>query len=163
MSFLDELAFGPHGNRRTWTRVLLIALAVLALAAGLLYYLVSGDYAFLRADILTGAPGGAYHALGDRLAARAHKKNGHLKVVATAGSVENLARLVGENGKCVPAFAFVQDGVPAPADAGLQTRAGCRSRNCCSCLRGADTQSIHSMSSKALRSGSVPKDRARPI
>ena len=56
MSFLDELAFGPHGNRRTWARVLLIALAVLALAAGLFYYLVSGDYAFLRAYVLTGEP-----------------------------------------------------------------------------------------------------------
>ena len=121
MSFLDDLSFGPYGSRRAWTRGLLIALAVLAAAAALLYYTVSGDYAFLRASVLTGAPSGAYHALGDRLAARAHKKNGHLKIVATAGSVENIARLVGENGKCVPAFAFVQDGVPAPADAGLQT------------------------------------------
>ena len=121
MSFLDDLAFGPSGGRSAWLRTLLIALAILALAAGLLYYTVSGDYAFLRASILTGSPTGAYHALGDRLAARALKKNGHLKVVATAGSVENIARLVGENGKCVPAFAFVQDGVPAPANAGLQT------------------------------------------
>ena len=119
MSFLDDLAFGPSGGRKAWARGLLIALAVLAVAAGLLYYTVSGDYAFLRASVLTGAPTGAYHALGDRLAARALKKNGHLKVVATAGSVENIARLVGENGRCVPAFAFVQDGVPAPADAGL--------------------------------------------
>ena len=53
----------------------MIALAALALAAGLLYYLVSGDYAFLRASILTGSPTGAYHALGDKLAARALKKN----------------------------------------------------------------------------------------
>jgi TRAP transporter TAXI family solute receptor len=121
MSFLDELAFGPHGNRRTWARGLLIALALLGAVAALLYYTVSGDYAFLRASVLTGAPTGAYHALGDRLAARALKKNGHLKIVATAGSVENIARLVGENGVCVPAFAFVQDGVPAPANAGLQT------------------------------------------
>ena len=121
MSFLDDLAFGPSGGRKAWARGLLIALAVLAVAAGLLYYSVSGDYAFLRASVLTGAPTGAYHALGDRLAARALKKNGHLKVVVTAGSVENIARLVGENGRCVPAFAFVQDGVPAPADAGLQT------------------------------------------
>jgi TRAP transporter TAXI family solute receptor len=121
MSFLDDLAFGPHGNRRAWTRGLLIALALLAAAAALLYYTVSGDYAFLRASVLTGAPTGAYHALGDKLAARALKKNGHLKVVSTAGSVENIARLVGENGRCSPAFAFVQDGVPAPADAGLTT------------------------------------------
>ena len=98
-----------------------MALAVLALAGGLLYYTVSGDYAFLRASIYTGAPTGAYHALGERLAARALKKNGHLKVVATAGSIENIARLAGENGRCVPAFAFVQDGLPTPADAGLVT------------------------------------------
>jgi TRAP transporter TAXI family solute receptor len=121
MSFLDQLAFGPGGDGRAWARGLLIALAILALAAGLLYYTVSGDYAFLRASILTGAPTGAYHALGLRLAARALKKNGHLKVVATAGSIENIARLAGENGRCVPAFAFVQDGLPTPADAGLQT------------------------------------------
>ncbi|HEX9170275.1 MAG TPA: TAXI family TRAP transporter solute-binding subunit [Roseiarcus sp.] len=121
MSFLDDLAFGPSGGRKAWARGLLMALAVLALAAGLLYYAVSGDYAFLRASVLTGSPNGAYHALGDRLAARALKKNGHLKVVATAGSIENIARLGGENGRCVPAFAFVQDGVPVPADAGIST------------------------------------------
>jgi len=121
MSFLDQLAFGPGGDRKAWARGLFIALAILALAGGLLYYTVSGDYAFLRASIFTGAPTGAYHALGDRLAARALKKNGHLKVVATAGSIENIARLARENGRCVPAFAFVQDGLPVPADAGLQT------------------------------------------
>jgi TRAP-type uncharacterized transport system substrate-binding protein len=121
MSFLDQLAFGPGGDRKAWARGLLIGLAILALAGGLLYYTVSGDYAFLRASIFTGAPTGAYHSLGERLAARALKKNGRLKVVATAGSIENIARLVGENGRCAPAFAFVQDGVPVLADAGLQT------------------------------------------
>jgi uncharacterized protein len=121
MSFLDQLAFGPGGDRRAWAKIALIAIAALALLAGLLYYLVSGDYAFLRASILTGAQSGAYHTVGDRLAALANKKHGHLNVVATAGSVENIARLVGENGRCIPAFAFVQDGVPVPADAGLQT------------------------------------------
>ena len=121
MSFLDQLAFGPGRDRRAWARGLMMALAALAVAAVVLYFTVSGDYAFLRASILTGSPTGGYHAIGDRLAARALKKNGHLQVVATAGSVENIARLAGENGRCVPAFAFVQDGVPVPADAGLQT------------------------------------------
>src|SRR5215472_17405271 len=121
MNLLDDLAFGPSGGRKAWARGLLMALAVLGLAAALLYYAVSGDYAFLRASILTGSPSGAYHAAGERLAARARKKNGHLKVVATAGSIENIARLAGENGRCVPAFAFVQDGVPVPADAGIST------------------------------------------
>lgn len=121
MSFLDELAFGPGRDRRAWTRGLLLAVAILAIAGVLLYLTVSGDYAFLRASIYTGSPGGAYHTVGERLAARALKNNGHLDVVATAGSVENIARLVGEEGRCIPAFAFVQDGVPVPANAGLET------------------------------------------
>jgi TRAP-type uncharacterized transport system substrate-binding protein len=121
MSLLDDLAFGPSGGRKAWMRALLIALVALAGVAAILYYTVSGDYAFLRASVLTGSSTGAYHALGDKLSARASKKNGHLKVETTAGSVENIARLVGKDGVCVPAFAFVQDGVPAPADAGLTT------------------------------------------
>ena len=99
----------------------MLAIAVLAVAAAVLYFTISGDYAFLRASVFTGTPNGQYHATGERLAARALKRNGHLSVVATAGSVENIARLVGQNGRCVPAFAFVQDGLPVPADAGLQT------------------------------------------
>ena len=121
MSFLDQLAFGPGRDKRAWARGLIMAIAVLAIAAAVLYFTVSGDYAFLRASIYTGAPTGQYHATGERLAARALKRNGRLRVVATAGSVENTARLTGENGRCIPAFAFVQDGMPVPADAGLQT------------------------------------------
>ncbi len=100
MSFLDDLAFGPSGGRKAWLRALLIApRRSRGASPRCSITLVSGDYAFLRASILTGSPTGAYHALGDRLAARALKKNGHLTVVATAGSVENIARLVGENGR----------------------------------------------------------------
>ncbi len=119
MSFLDQLAFGPGRDRRAWARILLMAIAVLAVAATILYFTVSGDYAFLKASVFTGGPTGQYHATGERLAARALKKSGRLNVVATDGSVENIARLAGENGRCIPAFAFVQDGVPVPADAGL--------------------------------------------
>ena len=121
MSFLDQLAFGPGRDRKAWTRGLAMAIAVLAVAVGILYLTVYGDYAFLRASVYTGTPTGEYHAIGERLAARALKKNGHLRVVATAGSIENLARLGGEKGHCAPAFAFVQDGLPVAADAGLQT------------------------------------------
>src|SRR5271165_255052 len=121
MSFLDELAFGPGRDWRAWVRGLLLAAALIALAAAALYFTVAGDYAYLKASFYTGAPTGQYHVVGDRLAARALKKKGHLNVVATAGSVENVRRLAGENGRCDPAFAFVQDGVPIPADAGLET------------------------------------------
>jgi TRAP-type uncharacterized transport system substrate-binding protein len=119
MSFLDQLAFGPGRDRRAWVKGLLIAVVALAVAGGLLYLTVSGDYAYLSASVYTGAPGGQYYAIGEKLAARAVKKKGHLSIVVTAGSVENIARLGGQNGSCVPAFAFVQDGAPLPADAGF--------------------------------------------
>jgi TRAP-type uncharacterized transport system substrate-binding protein len=121
MSFLDHLAFGPGRDQRAWARGVLMAIAVLAIAGGILYFTVSSDYAFLRASVYTGTPIGQYRATGDRLARRALRKNGHLSVVTTAGAIENIRRLVGETGRCVPAFAFVEDGVPVPADAGLQT------------------------------------------
>lgn len=121
MNFLDELAFGPGRDRKAWFRGGLLALAIVAIAATLLYFTISGDYAFLNASIYTGSPGGQYNTVGERLAARAQKKNGRLNIVATAGTVENISRLVGEKGQCAPAFAFVQDGVPVPSDAGLQT------------------------------------------
>lgn len=121
MSFLDQLAFGPGRDRRAWAKGLMMAVAALAVAAGLLYLTVSGDYAYLSASVYTGAPGGQYYATGERLAARAAKKNGRLSIVATAGSVENIVRLVGHDGSCIPAFAFVQDGAPLSADAGLVT------------------------------------------
>jgi TRAP transporter TAXI family solute receptor len=121
MSFLDQLAFGPGRDRRAWAKTLLLAIAILAVAGTILYFVVSGDYAFLRASVYTGGPTGQYYATGERLAARALKRSGHLNVIATAGSVENIARLAGENRRCVPGFGFVQDGVPVPADAGLQS------------------------------------------
>ncbi len=41
-------------------------------------------------------------------------------VVPTAGSIENVARLIGDGRQCAAAFALVQDGIPVPADAGLE-------------------------------------------
>jgi hypothetical protein len=40
--------------------------------------------------------------------------------VPTAGSIENLTRLAEGRGRCAAAFALVQDGIPAPADARLE-------------------------------------------
>jgi hypothetical protein len=65
MSFLDYLAFGPGHERRAWARGVLVTIMVLAGAAGILYLTVSGDYAFLRASVYTGAPTGQYHTIGD--------------------------------------------------------------------------------------------------
>ncbi len=121
MSFLDELAFGPGRNWRAWVRWLLMLIALVALVMAAAYFIIADDYSYVKASVYTGATTGQYYAVAERLAARARKKHGRLNVVETAGSVENVKRLAGENGRCDPAFAFVQDGVPVPDDAGIQT------------------------------------------
>jgi TRAP-type uncharacterized transport system substrate-binding protein len=120
MNLLDEVAFGPGRDWRAWIRALLMGIALIALAVAVGNFTVAGDYRYLKASVYTGASTGEYYTVGQRLAARAHMKRGRLNVVATAGSVENVKRLVGVNGHCDPGFAFVQDGVPVPDGAGIQ-------------------------------------------
>jgi hypothetical protein len=100
-------------------RLSLLVVVAAAVAAFASRFGVSHDYSYLRASLLTGTPGGHYHALGTRLAARAKEEHGRLTVVPTAGSIENVARLAEDQRRCFAAFALVQDGIPVPADAGL--------------------------------------------
>jgi TRAP-type uncharacterized transport system substrate-binding protein len=101
-------------------RVLLLLAVAAVVAAIALAFGIARDYGFLRASILTGAPDGAYYAIAERVAERARGGHGTLTVVPTAGSVENVRRLTGAKGRCAEKFAFIQDGTPVPADAGLE-------------------------------------------
>jgi len=101
-------------------RFLLMLAAAAAVAAFAASFGVSRDYAHLRASLLSGVPGGAYHTLATRLATRAKQGHGSLIVVPTAGSVENVARLTEGGRRGEAAFALVQDGIPVPADADLE-------------------------------------------
>jgi hypothetical protein len=102
------------------TRVLLLIGAAFLFTALASYFGVARDYSYLRASLLTGSPGGRYHALGTSLAARASVGHGELKVVPTAGSVDNVNRLVEHHEHCPATFAFVQDGTPVPVDAQIE-------------------------------------------
>src|SRR5262249_42452109 len=98
--------------------LMVVAAVVAAFAAGLG---ISHDYGYLRASILTGSQEGQYYALATRLADRAGQARGKLLVIPTAGSNENVTRLIAANqGHCAEKFAFIQDGTPVPADARLE-------------------------------------------
>jgi hypothetical protein len=81
---------------------------------------IARDYGYLHASILTGSPGGQYHALATRLADRAKREHGTLVVIPTAGSIENVSRLANARGDCADKFALVQDGTPVPPNARLE-------------------------------------------
>ena len=60
-------------------------------------------------QLLTGLPGGQYHALAMRLSERARREHGTLMVISTAGSIENVSRLASNSGRCSDMFALIQD------------------------------------------------------
>ncbi len=107
--------FGWRG--KALLRVALLLLAAAAVAGIASSFGIARDYGYLRASILTGSTGGEYFALGTRLAARADRERGRLTVVPTAGSVENVNRLVASEEECGDMFALIQDGTPVPAEA----------------------------------------------
>ena len=98
-----------------------MAIAVLAVAAAVLYFTVSGDYAFLRASVFTGSPTGQYYAIGERLAARALKKNGHLRSSPRRGRSRTSRASPAKTGAAFPPSPSCRMELPVPADAGLQT------------------------------------------
>ena len=99
--------------------VFLIVVAAL-LAAVAAAFGIARDYGYLRASILTGSPGGQYHALATRLSERARREHGTLTVISTAGSIENVSRLASNSGRCSDKFALIQDGTPVPSEARLE-------------------------------------------
>jgi hypothetical protein len=61
-------------------RFLLLLVATAAVAAVAAGFGIAHDYGYLHASILTGSPGGQYHALAMRLANRAKREHGTLTV-----------------------------------------------------------------------------------
>jgi TRAP-type uncharacterized transport system substrate-binding protein len=101
-------------------RALFLIVVAALLAAVAAAFGIARDYGYLQASILTGTPGGQYHALATRLSERARREHGTLTVISTAGSIENVSRLASNSRRCSDMFALVQDGTPVPAEARLE-------------------------------------------
>jgi TRAP-type uncharacterized transport system substrate-binding protein len=114
-----------HKMTGTWQRRgVLRVIAIMAVSAIIAAVASSWgrirDFGSFHASLLTGSPGGAYHALGEQLAKRANVDGRRIDVVATAGSLENVSRLIAGRDRCVDQFAFIQDGTPVPVDSGVE-------------------------------------------
>jgi TRAP-type uncharacterized transport system substrate-binding protein len=101
-------------------RFLLLMAAAAAVAAFAAGFGIAHDYSYLRASILAGSQGGKYYALATRLADRAAREHGTLRVIPTAGSIENVKRLTAGRGHSTEMFALIQDGTPVSANARLE-------------------------------------------
>src|ERR1044072_3848421 len=115
----DEHSSGALSGRGLLRLAFLFCIAaVLAALAGA--FGIARDYGYLQASILSGAPGGQYHALATRLSERARRERGTLTVIPTAGSIENVTRLAAGRSRCTEMFALIQDGTPVSRDARLE-------------------------------------------
>jgi TRAP-type uncharacterized transport system substrate-binding protein len=74
----------------------------------------------LRMAILSGSARGNYHAVVNTLAAEARQQQGQIDNLVSAGSVENIARLLAAQTSCTIHFALVQDGMDWPAGQALE-------------------------------------------
>ncbi len=74
----------------------------------------------VKLSMLSGSPTGQYHALVEGFAGEVSRRNGRLTNVPTAGSAENIQRLIAARTSCELQLALVQDGMVYPEGHGLQ-------------------------------------------
>ena len=111
---------GPHGRLSPFRKTLLFFVLLLLLSVLLAWLDPRPTLRHVRLTILSGASTGNYHATVDRLAAEVARHRGSIRNQATAGSAENVQRLVAARTSCEFQVALVQGGTRVPADAGLE-------------------------------------------
>ncbi len=99
----------------------LLFFAVLLLLAALLAWLdPRPTLRHVNLTMLSGSATGNYHATVDRLGAEVARQHGSIRNLPSAGSVQNLQRLIAARPSCELQFALVQDGTVLPDESGLE-------------------------------------------
>jgi TRAP-type uncharacterized transport system substrate-binding protein len=115
------LGLGPEpGGLSPGLKTLIFFAAVGLLAALFAVTDPEASLRHLRVGMLSGAPKGNYHAVVQRIAVGAAARKGRVTNLASAGSVENVERLVAARKGCSAHFALAQEGIDLPVDHGLE-------------------------------------------
>jgi len=101
-------------------KTLLLFAAVLLLAALLAWLDPRPTLRHVDLTMLSGSSTGNYHATVDKLGAEVARQRGRVRNLPSAGSVENLQRLVAARASCDVQFALVQDGTLPAQASGLE-------------------------------------------
>ena len=99
-------------HERTGVRAAGLGAVVALLAATAMAIDLEPDLSHLDVTFLSGSAEGHYHAVAEGLVDQARRQAGKVTNVATAGSVDNVARLEAGAAEDVVRFALVQDGLP---------------------------------------------------
>jgi len=105
---------GRPGALSSASKAMLFFGALVALAALVAWLDPRPSLRHVRVAVLSGSPTGNYFATVDRIAQEVSKRKGQVRNVISAGSVENVRRLIEAAKRCDVHFALVQDGVAYP-------------------------------------------------
>jgi hypothetical protein len=111
---------GRDGRLSPGHKSLVFFAGLLLLAAVLAWLDPRPTLRHVRLTMLSGSPTGNYHATVDKLAAEVARQRGAIRNLPSAGSVENLQRLLAARQSCDVQFALVQDGTVPPDASGLE-------------------------------------------
>lgn len=111
---------GPHGRLSPFRKTLLFFVLLSLLSALLVWLDPRPTLRHVRLTMLSGAATGNYHATVDSLAAEVGRKRGYIRNQASAGSAENVQRLIAARESCEVQFALIQGGTVVPEDSGLE-------------------------------------------
>ena len=103
---------GGQGRLSPLRKTLLFFLALFVLSALLAWLDPRPTLRHVKLTVLSGAPSGNYHAIVERLAAETARRRGSIRNQSSAGSVENVQRLIAARHSCEVQFALVQGGRP---------------------------------------------------
>jgi hypothetical protein len=112
-------------SKRTFDRSRFLKIALLGgilLLIGLLVGIAdhSPNLAHMHVSVLSASRQGNYHEIVNILATEAQQQQGRIDNIPSAGSVENISRLVASRDSCDVQFALVQEGLGWPAGAPLE-------------------------------------------
>ena len=112
-------------SKRTFDRSRYLKVALLGgilLLIGLLVAFSdhSPNLAHVRVGVLSASPQDNYYEIVNALTAEARQQKGHIDNIPSAGSVENISRLVASRTACDVHFALVQEGLDWPAGSRLE-------------------------------------------
>src|SRR5690349_2029370 len=106
-----------HSNAVTTAALFVILAVVVVLVA---FFDRTPSLSHARAAFFSGDPRGNYHAIVERLAQEARRRHGQIENIPSAGSVDNVQRLIAGKAANRAQFALVQDGTDWPPGAALE-------------------------------------------
>ena len=105
------------GTMQAPSRPLKVAFLFTAFVVAALLFATFGrgpDLSHVKVAFVSGSKDGNYYAIVAKVNAEAQRQRGRIDNLASAGSVENIARLAAAKKSCDIQFALVQDGLPWP-------------------------------------------------